>query len=89
MGDHDKLNNRREELHVCHRSLGMVLSFLIPLENKSVTNSKKEDGPPSYSSIFENPQMARKMRQRHLSEDSSNKPTGKLFHQELIAIELY
>jgi hypothetical protein len=82
MGDHDKLNNRREELGTCHRSLGLVLNFLIPLESQSTPSSKGEDVPPAYSSImeddisFENPYMLRKLRQKNQGEDGSSKPAG-------------
>jgi hypothetical protein len=92
MGDHDKLNNRREELGACHRSLGQVMTFLVPLEGQSATSIKQDDNPPTYSSItgedsyFSNPHMLRKMRQKNLSEDGISKAAGWSLHHRCIQI---
>ena len=42
--DHEKLINRQNELSTCHQQLSNVLSFLIPLEEVTVTAD-----PPTYA----------------------------------------
>jgi hypothetical protein len=85
LSDHDKLDNRREELSTCHRSLGHVLSFLIPLESdrSALSNSSSDDPPPAYNSpdgaYFTNPQMIRKMRQRQPTLEGQTKLTRRQF----------
>jgi hypothetical protein len=86
MSDHDKLNNRREQLSTCHRSLGMVLSFLIPLEaEQPATSSKKtlDDAPPPYNTVAEDdayvhPHLLRKIRMRQKSQGEKSLSDGRL-----------
>jgi hypothetical protein len=89
---HDKLDNRREELSACHRSLGNILNFLIPLEGdrSPASISSSDEPPPAYNSgsstYFANPQMWRKMRRRYLSSEGEIKLTS--MHIALYTIDL-